>query len=241
MFYFQKEYTSQYKEKYNARLRVEYIADLIDKSGFIHNNLCDCVCLQPLAGVLMFITVHRIASFQIRPLKCKPGYRVSSISRVMINGISSYDVECMPFSDNPERIKDITCSDGTVPTCNGTLGGCDQHPDSWIGGVKVVPYEEDSSVEILIPYCCNASNVLVHGDTCRHSRLSSLGRLLTLATKPDEIMQGLSCQVTRNHNGRIYDVTLKVRSCRFEIEQECCNKYMFGYFLHNFWNKEKTA
>ncbi|KRX74267.1 hypothetical protein T06_197, partial [Trichinella sp. T6] len=209
--------------------------------------------------VLMFITVHRIASFQIRPLKCKPGYRVSSISRVMINGISSYDVECMPFSDNPERIKDITCSDGTVPICNSTLGGCDQHPDSWIGGVKVVPYEEDSSVEMLrfdftfqfdfnklctfslIPYCCNASNVLVHGDTCRHSRLSSLGRLLTLATKPDEIMQGLSCQVTRNHNGRIYDVTLKVRSCRFEIEQECCNKYMFGYFLHNFWNKEKTA
>ncbi|KAL1237745.1 Gamma-aminobutyric acid receptor subunit beta-like [Trichinella spiralis] len=140
-------------------------------------------------------------------------------------------------------LNDITCSDGTVPICNGTLGGCDQHPDSWIGGVKVVPYEEDSSVEMLslIPYCCNASNVLVHGDTCRHSRLSSLGRLLTLATKPDEIMQGLSCQVTRNHNGRIYDVTLKVRSCRFEIEQECCNKYMFGYFLHNFWNKEKTA
>ncbi|KRX91433.1 hypothetical protein T4E_10798 [Trichinella pseudospiralis] len=147
--------------------------------------------------VLMFITVQRIASFQIRPLKCKPGYRVSSISRVTINGISSYDVECKPFSDNPERIKDITCSDGTVPVCNGTLGGCDQHPDSWIGGVKVVPYEEDSSVEILIPYCCNASNVLVHGDTCGHSRLSSLGRLLTLATKPDEIMQGLSCQGLR--------------------------------------------
>uniref|UniRef100_A0A5S6R5E7 Uncharacterized protein n=1 Tax=Trichuris muris TaxID=70415 RepID=A0A5S6R5E7_TRIMR len=186
-------------------------------------------------SLLVLLTCSRTAAYRIQLVKCNPGYRIAAISKLSPKGAYGYAAECKPLVDDPSRIKDITCTFGSTPSCDGSLAGCKDHPDAWLGGVKIVPYELDTSVDLLVPLCCNATNVLVLGDKCRHLRMTSQGRQLSLETEEDEVIQGLSCRVSRTEGaGRVYDVMLKMRACRFELEKECCNKYMIGYFLHNF-------
>ncbi|KFD55308.1 hypothetical protein M514_03949 [Trichuris suis] len=193
------------------------------------------------SSLLVLLACCRTSAYRIQVVKCNPGYRISSISKKSAKGTYGYAAECKPFVDDPKKIKDITCAFGTTSSCDGSLAGCKDHPDAWLGGVKIVPYELDTSIDLLIPLCCNASNVLVHGDKCRQSRMTSQGQQLSLETEQDEVIQGLSCRVSRTEAaGRVYDVMLKIRACRFELEKECCNKYMIGYFLHNFLKSKES-